>query len=127
MDFYAFFSLVFPFSVVVFLISSTSLLLATILHIKKGKRKRRKRKPSFGVVRNQPTYSTSSRRATPKSLANGHTREEYQRQGFTDYDIDCWGLDQPGAPPPDAAMVILADMADGDLDGNFDIFPNTLW
>ena len=56
------------------------------------------------------------------TLPNGHTRQEYYNYGYSDEDIELWGLDQPGAPDPNVSGVIIADMMDGDLDGNSD-FP----
>ena len=53
-------------------------------------------------------------------LPNGHSREEYRDFGFTDHDIAFWGLDQPGAPDPFSAGWVIADMFDGELDGEID-------
>ena len=36
-------------------------------------------------------------------LPNGHTRGEYYEQGYSDYDIEFWNLNQTGAPSPLAA------------------------
>jgi len=52
-------------------------------------------------------------------LPNGYTRQDYIDEGFSDSDIETWGLDQPGAPDPMTAPLIIADMADGELDGDF--------
>lgn len=51
-------------------------------------------------------------------LPNGYTRGEYYEQGFSDYDIEFWNLDQYGAPSPQAAGWILMDLMGGDLDGD---------
>ena len=51
---------------------------------------------------------------------NGHTREEYYDHGFTDHDIEFWGLDQPGAPGPHAAGFEVMDFMDGEYDGEID-------
>ena len=57
-------------------------------------------------------------------LPNGHTRQEYYSIGFSDMDIDFWGLDKPGAPSPEVAsfvfLDVLADEEDGDGDGEPD-------
>ena len=53
-------------------------------------------------------------------LPNGYTRKEYHEYGFTDYDIEFWGLDQPGAPDPFSAGWVIADVFDGELDGDID-------
>ncbi len=50
-------------------------------------------------------------------LPNGYTRGEYFQQGYSDFDIENWGLDQSGAPSPEAAGWVLMDMMDGDNDG----------
>ena len=34
---------------------------------------------------------------------NGFRRSDYHSYGITDCDIEMWGLDKPGAPPPSAA------------------------
>jgi hypothetical protein len=47
-------------------------------------------------------------------LPNGHTRQEYYKMGFSDMDIDFWGLDQPGAPSPQAAGFAIMDLLGGD-------------
>ena len=56
-------------------------------------------------------------------LPSGHRRSEYHRYGATDGDIEFWGLDQPGAPPPEAAgwaVMDLMDEMDADGDGLID-------
>ena len=55
-------------------------------------------------------------------LENGYRRQEYYDYGYTDTDIELWGMDEPGAPDPFFGGFVIADMADGKLDGNFDIF-----
>lgn len=52
-------------------------------------------------------------------LPSDYSRSEYHRYGATDDDIKFWGLDQPGAPPPDAAgWVIWGMMDEMDADGD---------
>ena len=53
-------------------------------------------------------------------LPNGYKRREYYQQGYSDFDIEFWGLDQSGAPSPEAAGWVLTDLMDGDLDGEID-------
>lgn len=45
-------------------------------------------------------------------LLSGYRRSEYHRYGVTDEDIEFWGLDQPGAPPPDAVWWAVMDLLD---------------
>ena len=50
-------------------------------------------------------------------LPNGHRRQEYYDAGFSDMDIEYWGLDQHGAPNPYAAGFVIMDMLeDNDWD-----------
>jgi hypothetical protein len=53
-------------------------------------------------------------------LPSGYRRAEYHDLGISDSDIELWGLDQPGAPSPYAAGWVIADMLDGDFDGDID-------
>jgi len=54
-------------------------------------------------------------------LPSGYTRNDYKNYGFTDFDIEFLGLDQPGAPEPPVAGWVLLDLIDGELDGEFEI------
>ena len=52
-------------------------------------------------------------------LPSGYRRSEYHRYGATDGDIEFWGLDQHGAPPPDVAGWAVWDIMDEmDADGD---------
>lgn len=53
-------------------------------------------------------------------LPSGYRRAEYHALGISDSDIELWGLDQPGVTSPDASGWVIADMLDGDLDGNIE-------
>ena len=54
-------------------------------------------------------------------LPNGHIRQEYYEIGFSDMDIDFWGLDKQGAPSPQVASFVFLDMlADDGRDGEPD-------
>ena len=53
-------------------------------------------------------------------LPNGYTRQDYLDAGWSETDIELWGLDQPAAPDPDSAAFVIPDMLDGDLVGNFE-------
>jgi len=54
------------------------------------------------------------------TLPNGYSRQDYYDYGYSDFDIEYWGLDQPGAPEPEVAGFVVADMMDGDFDGDID-------
>jgi hypothetical protein len=53
-------------------------------------------------------------------LPSGYRRSDYHAFGLTDFDIELWGLDQPGAPDPLSSGWVIMDMLDGDFDGNID-------
>lgn len=53
-------------------------------------------------------------------LPSGYRRSDYHAYGLTDFDIELWGLDQPGAPNPLSSGWVMVDMLDGDFDGNID-------
>jgi len=53
-------------------------------------------------------------------LPNGYRRSDYYAYGWSDMEIECWGLDTPAAPDPWAAGWVVWDMLDGDIDGEFD-------
>lgn len=59
--------------------------------------------------------------ASLEELSNGFMRQDYYDVGFTDTDIELWGLDQPGAPNPDMAGFVISDMQDGKIDGELDL------
>ena len=63
---------------------------------------------------------TSAKYLYDKHLPNGYTRNDYKEFGFTDFDIEFWGLDQPGAPDPPMAGWMIWDVIDGELDGEID-------
>jgi hypothetical protein len=66
------------------------------------------------------TFHSDSSISNNQNLPNGYNRQDYYYRGYSDTDIEFWGLDQPGAPNPDAAGFVIADMADGDFDGDID-------
>lgn len=45
-------------------------------------------------------------------LPNGFSRGEYYKQGYSDFDIEVWGLDQLSAPSSEAAGWMLMDLMD---------------
>jgi len=63
-------------------------------------------------------YQTKPGESTDR-FPNGYTRQEYYDVGFSDLDIENWGQDQPGAPDPQVAMMVIVDMlAEDDWDGD---------
>lgn len=52
----------------------------------------------------------SPKNARDDQLPSGYRRSDYYRYGITDDDITFWGLDQPGAPPPDAVWRAVVDV-----------------
>ncbi len=58
--------------------------------------------------------------SSDERLPNGYTRKDYYDLGFTDFDIEYWGMDQPGAPGPSQAGWVVWDVLDGELDGEID-------
>ncbi len=60
----------------------------------------------------------NSKSSSSDLLQNGYQRQDYLDIGFTDDEIEFWGLDQPNAPDPHSAGYIIADSFDGELDGN---------
>ena len=60
-------------------------------------------------------------------LPNGRTRQEYYDTGFSEMDIEYWGLDQPGALDPYAAGFVIMDMLDGDWNSDGEIGVKRRW
>ncbi len=67
------------------------------------------------------SFSPSSSYDPDEILPNGYRRSDYYAFGWSDAEIECWGLDTPAAPDPWAAGIVVWDMLDGDLDGEFDV------
>ena len=80
--------------------------------------------PNLSNVYNRQNYHhrgySDTKTLISQNLPNGYNRQDYYDRGYSDTDIEYWGLDQPGAPNPDAAGFVIADMADGDFDGDID-------
>jgi len=53
-------------------------------------------------------------------LPNDYRRRKYYQQGYSDFDIEFWSLDQSGAPSPEAAGWVLMDLMDDDLGGEIE-------
>ena len=66
-------------------------------------------------------FDLSEKKKADEILPNGYTCGEYYQQGYSDVDIENWGLDQSGAPSPQTAGWVLMDLMDGDLDGEIEI------
>lgn len=57
-------------------------------------------------------------------VPGGYRRSEYHRYGASNGAIEFWGLDQPGARPPDVAWWVamdLLDQMDADGDGRVEV------
>ncbi len=50
----------------------------------------------------QRSYRPQSSNQNQKILPNGYTRQDYYNFGYSDSDIEYFGLDQPSAPNPEA-------------------------
>ena len=62
-------------------------------------------------------HRTSTSRPSPNQvLPNGYRRKDYHSYGYSDGDIEYWGLDQPSAPEPLFSGWVIADMMDGEID-----------
>ena len=55
-------------------------------------------------------------------LPNGWRRKDYYEYGLTDNDLEFWGLDLPGPPEPALSGIVLMDLADGDFNGEIDLW-----
>ena len=60
------------------------------------------------------------------ALPSGYRRTDYHRYGATDDDIKFWGLDHPGAPPPEVAGWVVWDMYE-EMDADGDGFIDDAW
>ncbi len=121
MDFFEIAHFLFQITVFVFFLSLIGLIWTLLLY-KKQKNPSNRKKRIRKHQKISPSYRKHASRSLEKKLPNGHTRREYHESGFTDADIEIWGLDQPLAPDPDIAPWIIGDMADGNLDGHLDFF-----
>ena len=65
-------------------------------------------------------YSGKSCDNNENNLPNGLSRDEYYKIGFSDYEIEFFGLDQPGAPDPHAVGFVVLDLMDEDYEGDID-------
>ena len=69
---------------------------------------------------NKGRYDPLGNKDPDKILPNGYTRQEYYDAGFSDSDIEFWGLDKPGALDPHVAGFEIMDEMDGNYDGEID-------
>jgi hypothetical protein len=67
------------------------------------------------------SFSSYSSYDPDELLPNGNRRSDYYAFGWSDAEIECWGLDTPAAPDPWIAGIVVWDMLDGELDGEFDV------
>jgi len=76
------------------------------------------RRESLSKVSFGPT-SSSYVSSSSDLLPNGYSRHDYHQYGAIDSDVEFWGLDQPGAPPPHTAGWVAMDLLDHiDADGD---------
>lgn len=71
-------------------------------------------------MQNQYFRSLWHKDPSDDQLPNRYQRRDYYRYGFTDFDIEYWGMDQSGAPEPSIAGWVVWDALDGELDGEID-------
>jgi len=57
-----------------------------------------------------PPWAEEQEDGQEETLPNGFRRSDYHEYGISDGDIDFFGLDKPGAPPPSAAGWAVEDM-----------------
>ena len=75
-------------------------------------------RPKYSITNNMDSYGYDPNEVLP----NGWRRKDYYDYGLTDLDIECWGMDLPGAPEPAISGFVIMDMADGDFDGEIDLW-----
>lgn len=63
----------------------------------------KRRRPEAGEVR------SGRNNGSEDELPNGYEREDYYKLGYTDEEIEYWGLDQPEAPSPTSAGMMIAE------------------
>ncbi len=68
--------------------------------------------PVVRIVADDESADAASVCASDDVFPSGHRRSEYHSYGYTDDDIALWGLDRPGAPPPDAVWRAVVDLLD---------------
>ncbi len=110
-DFLVIADLVFLIALVVFVFATICLLVVF------GVYKLSKRSP---LTSSSSAYFSSSGYDPDEVLPSGWRRRDYHEYGLTDFDIECWGMDQPDAPEPATSGFAIMDMADGDFDGDID-------
>jgi hypothetical protein len=104
-------------ALMIFILSSVGLILLVCVYLAKRARKSRKihRSP---LNQAHPTNSSFSitKQAKKDILPNGFSRQDYYDHGADDSAIDYFGLDEPGAPEPGIAGIVLMDLFEGDDD-----------
>ena len=74
--------------------------------------------PVYSSYSNMNLYGNNPEEVLP----NGWRRKDYYDYGLTDLDIECWGMDLPGAPEPALSGIVIMDVADGDFNGEIDLW-----
>lgn len=105
--------------IAILVLAYVSFLVIVFARYRKGSKRKSKQ------AGKQPPARVRTRRLSTNPnqvLPNGYRRRDYHRYGYSDFDIEFLGLDQPSAPDPFFSGWAMADMADGDLDGEIDFF-----
>ena len=108
MDIQAIMGIGITMDITIFILSSMALIVLVWIHRTKHASKTgrvHKKKP----VHTRVTYSSHpiSRSAKKDIFPNGYSRQDYHNWGANDSAIDYFGLDQPSAPEPGIAGVVL--------------------
>ena len=108
MDIQAIMAIGITMDIAIFILSSMALIVLVWIHREKhaGKTiKIRKTKPVYA----RATYSSHpiSRPAKKDIFPNGYSRQDYYNWGANDSAISYFGLDQPSAPEPGVAAIVL--------------------
>jgi len=96
--------------ITIFVFSSVGLIVLVCVYLAKHASKTRKIHKTK-QVHVRPTYypQPTNQNAKNEIFPNGYSRQDYYDYGADDTAIDYFGLDQPGAPEPGIAGIVLMD------------------
>ncbi len=101
-------------AVTIFVLSSTGLIVLVCVYLAKRARKSGKiHRPKRAKVRPTYSYFPNPQQAKYDIFPNGYSRQDYYDNGMFDDAIAELGLDQPSAPAPGIAGIVLADLIMG--------------